>query len=1140
MEYKLFKYGEAIAITDASIQSSDSVLSDPEINDRFMKLAGGLKRIAPKANDFLYFSAVMMHAAEASTVNPDGTPKKLASGQPVSARWEKKGESVRWVCNDPTVPPYRNSNGDIFPEEELIKAYKKWVGKPLCIDHKSSSVDFVRGVIIDTYYDRVAKRVIALCALDKVSFPELARKVATGVSTCVSMGTAVGRAVCSDCGTVARTEHDFCNHMRTKSCYGEINLDLQPIELSIVVNGADPQAKIRHILASANYLNRRAEEAEKELSSLAETDSEKVPSLRNVVSNIKEGLDSLIREFEGSGKSESQSEEILPEEDLNKSASEQSEVENAENIAEAVKTTDNLESVTAASEDTDALKEKFNSLKEAIQQKLSKIEEDFNTLSKLGDGSRDNTMEKKSYFQGAGDVNEPTPGQPKYEKDPLAEKTRNTEDRQMTGIANTGPVDGLFPGDQEKKNLLARAEEDKRSERRKTALEKAKARLEKGAYFQGTEEPTPGKPQYAKEDADSIRDKEDKQMTGQAPFPAVGKVDGLHPSPASADQKDELKRKEMLARASLKAKFVKAATPAGEPDHAASAWQVFANDKLVFSASVKELSGGRVDALYSVIASKPYAVKMLEKIKEVGFEKAAALYKGAQMPEIPAAPMGDAAAPLPAADESATSAVEEADKGGVGSPADQLAGIAKDAKEMGETLEELANTMKEEDPSASMEGLAPATASLQKMRVELHAALLAGVTKVASDLAENLEEVALFTSLYEDNSVNDSNREYVETMSVDAIADTKATLAEANELLGSFVNYARGTEVVLKQAAKESEMTKIADDAGMDAKLDELLQEMEGAEEAAPDTLSDADLAPPTEKDPAVEMDAADAAVEAAPMAADADDTLIDLDDANAAMVEMKKEDLAKLPDNAKVEVKMAEFDLSTREGRTAARMKLAAEAGKFSPVLNDAHKHVSQKSDAGDLGKVETLEETHKATLDLATAGPKVRKDAEELLGLVKAGKLAHEDVDALVSHGLDPEVVKYYKELWKEVEGGSEFAGELVKEHAKAKLDEEMAAYKVKVARAYGLAYEMVERGLCSREASVLSAQVDEIMKYNDDAFDSLKRVVAKHAPLSLKKEAARVPQVGLLGNDEPTTAAEPEDLFSSLNRAFANRRY
>lgn len=259
MSQPLIKLGEAQVIKD--IHATEDVLNDPSVmaimaDDaaimlEFKKFAEDLKKLAPKAKDFLYFSAIMMHAAEASTLESDGSLKKDASGKEVQASWEKVDDSWKWVCSDERVKPYKNSNNDIFPEEELIKAHKKWVGRPLCLDHKSSSVDMIRGVIVDTFYDRKHKRVIALCALDKINYPDLARKVSTGYANSVSMGTAVGRAICTDCGKVARVEQDFCDHMRRKSCYGEINVDLNPIELSIVVNGADPKAQIRYVVAAA-------------------------------------------------------------------------------------------------------------------------------------------------------------------------------------------------------------------------------------------------------------------------------------------------------------------------------------------------------------------------------------------------------------------------------------------------------------------------------------------------------------------------------------------------------------------------------------------------------------------------------------------------------------------------------------------------------------------------------------------------------------------------------------------------------------------------------------------------------------------------------------------------------------------------
>src|SRR5690606_6932951 len=58
---------------------------------------------------------------------------------------------------------------------------------------------------------------------------------------------------------------DFCDHIRRKSGYGEINVDLNPIELSMVVNGADPKASIKNVLAAANSLHAYINNKENEL-----------------------------------------------------------------------------------------------------------------------------------------------------------------------------------------------------------------------------------------------------------------------------------------------------------------------------------------------------------------------------------------------------------------------------------------------------------------------------------------------------------------------------------------------------------------------------------------------------------------------------------------------------------------------------------------------------------------------------------------------------------------------------------------------------------------------------------------------------------------------------------------------------------
>ena len=358
------------------------------------------------------------------------------------------------------------------------------------MDHKSSSVDHVRGFIVDTHYDRDRKRVIALCALDKAGFPQLARQISTGVSNCVSMGTAVGRAICYDCQRVARTEADFCTHMKNKSCYGEINVDLNPIELSIVVNGADPRASIKHIIAAANTLNTYVENKQKELAKFADltfhadlsvNDPQGQEGLSNTnfqvngtsLEKFKADLDAAFTKL-----SEIANATKNPEKDTNSLASNQSSGsiamdEGAPTDSGLALQTPQTARFASASVEAESLAE-LHEVTATIEAKLNQMKQGLEKLAATSTKTQEENMsgseklKAQGYFQGAGGVNEPTPGQVKYPKDPLNEQ---------------------------------------------------------------------------------LREHEDKQMVGEPPFPEVGPVDGMHPSPSSADPSDELARKKMLARA---------------------------------------------------------------------------------------------------------------------------------------------------------------------------------------------------------------------------------------------------------------------------------------------------------------------------------------------------------------------------------------------------------------------------------------------------------------------------------------------------------------------------------------------------------------------------------------------------------------
>lgn len=1159
------KIGELIEVSRIEDAGSCTPLVSQEILDNFKKFAANLKKIAPKAEDFLYFSAVMMHAAEASALNEDGTIKLNVTGDQVKVGWDKSDNTWRWQSNDPSIKPYKNSNGDIFPEEELVKAYKKWVGKPLCIDHKSSSVDHVRGFIVDTYYDRNLKRVIALCALDKHNYPDLARKVATGYSNNVSMGTAVGRAICSDCGRVARTESDFCSHMKGRTCYGEINIDLNPIELSIVVNGADPKAHIKHIIAAANTLNSYVETKERELNKLAGGFSATIRNDDHCIDIKAESIEDFKKSFEEAC---TNFKDLV--EDANNAAFNQS----SGTVVMDETVTPNTDSGLAPPHERYATSnvdvELISELKivtASIESKLNQMKQSLNKLSNTSTNIQEENMSgsreinKQGYFQGAGDENEPTPNQPKYQKDPTNEKLRTDGDKHMEAD-DVGPVDGMHPGpssvgmsELERKKMLARAQAEENTMRRNAIVDMAKKALEqkKLAYFQQGEknpqEPTPGKTKYQPEKLNSdLREDADKQMVGQKPFPGVGPVDGMHPSPASADTSDEKKRKELLQRASLKARFVKASNNDGTQDLGKSAWEVFLGDRLLLTASVNELSGNRPDFLYDSIATKEFGSKLIEKVKVQGADKVRAIVKSAAptgelTPEAPPAPAAPEA-PAPAAPETTEDTGKSGDKK---KECLELAEKARDTNsDLVESIRALIGEQQEmgtdEAPEALPEMGASAsdkfsTSTLNTLRKEINVALVGAMKEAVAELNEHEQELQMIANMYDNGSVNNSNNEFVGSIVDDAIEESKNAIADGFKLMTAFVKYARGTKAIVKRAEIEAELEALASEG----------EPMNASDSQEADDL--ANLINETNDDIA--------SVEE--MFSEEDNTSGSEEGIEGLLEELEGENLAddndiqvNVPAGAPIptglkpedEVNVMKADdelIQTASGRSELRAKLAAEALKTSPHLHEAHPKGSFTTDldvkpTGNLAEVEDLEDEHDAVLDLANAPPKVRKEAEAIHKLISEGKLDPADLDALISEGLDKDAVSYYKKYFSQVDGGSEFASELVKEHVKAQMEEELNGYRVKLARAYELAYDMVDRGLCHNDRNSVSAQVDEIMKFNDESFDSLKRVVAKNASL-LRKEAGHMPQVGMIGsNENNSTITSEENLVAQLESALS----
>ena len=1163
------KLGELIEISPYSIQAASSIPPiDPEVLDEMKKVAVSLKRIAPKAEDFLYFSAVMMHAAEAALINDDGTPRLTRTGEPLKATWDISANgSWKWVCNDATVKCLKNANGDIFPESELIKAYKKWVGKPLCIDHKSASVDHVRGFIVDTYYDRNLKRVVALCALDRKNYPDLARKIETGYSNAVSMGTGVERAICYDCGTVARTEADFCHHMRTKTGYGEINTGLNPIELSIVVNGADADAKIKHIIAAVDTMNAYVEAKERDLSKHGKLDSLDLSMLK---ASIAKAIDDFA-------KIEREASEEKSAEDGNNAAYNQSGSSIAMPETELSGTDFSLSPPTARLAMTDELKNQLMNKLSAVEGRLAKLQDDFDKIATptktnedIMSGTKD--LNKQGYFLGGGGANEPTPGKVKYDIDPLNEEDRNEHDRQMVGqkpFPDVGPVDGMYPGydsfptgELERKKMLLRADDQvaERELRRNAVVKAAKDAL---AYFQNGEaasNPNTPAPKKVKYPIDKLNEEDrnynDKQMVGQKPFPDVGSVDGLHPSPLSADQKDELKRKELLQRAGLTARFQKSA------DLSQATWQVFGeNQKLLLSKTVDELTHGKAHELYAGVATKEFAQDLMSKIRSLGVEKVDALYSKAQVP--PPAPQGDAPAvpELPVGDS--------VDSGKDGDPKKSTVELAEQISDLASDLLEAERASHGEPAEMGDLGKLPQAAddssgsvSTASIQTELTTALQTALVETAETLKTHENELRAVARLYERDAVK-GNKFLTEQIS-ETVAEAKQAFADGLELMTAYIKFAETVNSLEKRATlgdntMQPENKEIMGMLGeTEAGLHELAsvldegmeKEAAASDESSKDSSKADDIATMLADDFAADdEDSASADDEDSSSADDEEDSSCALDSHCAVVVPdaATAAEVSKANPAVMVEVKKA-----SKIDRIAMRTKLAEEMGKINPIFYDFHPKGGHTPTAGEgvalktqdeLAKVEDIEEKHEKIMDVVRTVPsaKTKKTAEEINDLIKSGQLKVEDLDLLVANGVDSEAVKYWHELYDEVgPDGKSFAAELVKAHASAQLEEEMGKYRVKIARAFELAYDMREAGLLpdTGDRQTLGKKVDEIMTWNDQGFESMKKVVAQGAPMLRKASSVAVPQVNgqSLFSEEPAPAS---DLRAELDRAFSTSR-
>lgn len=157
-----------------------------------------------------------------------------------------------------------NKNHDMFPLDEIKRAYTTFIGRNIFLDHNTKSVRNAVGKIIaaELREDEEGHTYVAcLFKVDRELHPDIARKIENGIIDSVSMGANVQEAECSKCGQRASREADFCDHMKNMYMYSDvysINHGVEFTELSLVSVPADPTAHMHKVFNMQNGMTKVA------------------------------------------------------------------------------------------------------------------------------------------------------------------------------------------------------------------------------------------------------------------------------------------------------------------------------------------------------------------------------------------------------------------------------------------------------------------------------------------------------------------------------------------------------------------------------------------------------------------------------------------------------------------------------------------------------------------------------------------------------------------------------------------------------------------------------------------------------------------------------------------------------------------
>jgi hypothetical protein len=1101
----------------AKVLSNDetsNLLASPHIIERLNKHAKTVQALAPKSDDFLYFSIIFLKAAEASLINEYGDLRAVGSEK----AWGYWDDNYKWHGN---VKPHRNNNGDIFPESELKKAARDWIGTPLCVDHKSDSVDGIRGIILDTYYDEKLKQVVGLCALDKVNYPDLARKVSTGVVRFGSMGTAVEISVCTECQQQAKTAKDYCGHILNRSAWGEVNIGLKPIEYSLVVQPAEPGAILLRCFASIGThkdelqsyglkdvntfikgLNtKQADSLDRLLNSVCGSGGCSIQQRKGVVTAFINHNGGMVK---SAALSSEQSAEVSFAEALAeiKSATGQSPEQNpdlyepvyrafgrefpvgetftspdatvsdrggpativspkdSEGTADYTGTGGNTTMMAGVTPPSNSFGETggvgpesyaFASEKNKTTT-IATIKEEIMNESRLR--KRAEMRRKVAYHFGGSEGVEP---KGTYKDESATEKKTRELDKQMqVNPKNLGGADEMVPGDKEIK------------EKQKRANVSMKDRVNKQAYYFGGSDGVEPTGTYKSEDYHKYWEG-DKQMHVNPKN--LGGTDGM--VPGDKEIKEKQKRASYSGPA-LKTRFTQRRNIDGTINKAASKFEVFAGDKLVIATTASSIYGNKLNKYWDFLVSPEYGKKVVASIRENGVKHVAQLLtKSAQdMPAgLPGEEMG--AAPMEAAPMEAASApmedlgLEEMSEEDVGG-GDPKSVIEETFSAIEDAIAEAQEALKQLGDNGGIEINVGDVGGDDAEKLALSRNIIENLKVAVSDADQSADELAMISDTYDKyHRLTAKQKAELNSMtrlalkdSAEIIGETRALLSIAHTVANSFNKVAEYSEPARKPSNSSAQKAAPA---------------KTGAKKVAT-KMSD-------------------------------EDTLI------SEALELRKRRRQALIAKAMEEEKVEEEDMSS-----SAHDGVGQHPTKSNVTTNTAEE-IATKQPSGSV------------TPGKSSGGPNVSGDASykgtpsRQLAEQSKPQINHADdsddsddgdVDEAVEEVVEDAVEKHEDDMHGKA-SDSTVTAKVKQAFLQKKASEEREKYRIKLRRAYDVSMEMQRKGMILSTKAALDRQVDEVMSFDDNAFEAFKRSVANMRPIENVKTASDLNGINVGTHDE-----------------------